>query len=357
MDKATILIVDDTMDNTILLGDILAVQGYHILKAFDGLEVFDVLAENPHPDLILLDIMMPEMDGLEVCEKLKADPKTKDIPIIFISALSEPGQIVEGLNAGGVDYIGKPFNMQEIIARVKIHMTIRQQHQQLQKQYYEIERLQRIVQKFISQKALESIEATLDSESAILTPPEFETMTIMFTDIANFTTISERVNPKTLISDLLIYMNILSWVVHEHNGQIDKFLGDGLFAFFENAQDALNAAYDIQQELLKFNVEQTETEHEPFYTRIGLATGDILQTTLGFDDRFEYTTIGDRVNTASRLQSKAPIGGIMMDEATYLAVGEPQNVAPDKILLKGKQEAEQTFAITPEAISVAANSN
>jgi len=350
MDKATVLIVDDLMDNVNLLADMLDTQGYHVLKAFNGREVFEVLAKNPHPDLILLDVMMPEMDGLAVCTKLKSDPETEEIPVIFLSALNEPKQIIAGLNVGGVDYIGKPFHMQEIIARVKTHVILRQQHQQLQKQYYEIERLQRIVQKFISQRALQSIEANLEADELSLDEPEFETMTIMFTDIAGFTAISASVNPKTLISDLLVYMNTLSGVVHEHNGQIDKFLGDGLFAFFEDAHDAFNAAFAIQRELLSFNSEQVQNGRKAFYTRIGLATGDILQTTFGFDDRFEYTTIGDRVNIASRLQAEAPIGGVMMDESTYQAVGQPENAVQDKIALKGKQEAEQTYVISPEHI-------
>lgn len=350
MVKPLVLVADDNINNTEMLSDMLAFHGYQILQAYNGIEVFERIAENPLPDLILLDVMMPGMDGIDVCKKLKSESETRDIPVVFLSALNESEHIIKGLEAGGVDYIGKPFRLQEVLARVKTHITVRMQHLQLKEQYFEIERLQRTVRKFISQKALESIQAQLENKDTNPEEPEFETMTVMFTDIADFTAISEHTNPKVLIADLLIYMNTLSEAVHQNNGQIDKFLGDGVFAFFEDANDALNAAIDIQREIVKFNAEQEQNGRNPFRTRIGLATGDILQTTFGFNDRFEYTTIGDRVNTASRLQSESPIGGVIMDEATFIAVGQPKNLIQDKIILKGKQEAEQTYAIAPEDI-------
>lgn len=170
-------------------------------------------------------------------------------------------------------------------------------------------------------------------------------MTIMFTDVAQFTSISEVSDPEILMGDLVIYMNILSWVIHNHNGQIDKFPEDGIFAFFEDTNDAFNAGLDIQRELLKFNAEQEQHERAKFLTRIGLATGRILQATLGFDDRLEHTMIGDCVNTAARLQGKALVGGILMDETTYIAIGQPNCTAQAAIALKGKIKLEQTYAI------------
>jgi class 3 adenylate cyclase len=172
----------------------------------------------------------------------------------------------------------------------------------------------------------------------------------MFTDVADFTSISEIVDPKDLMADLIVYMNTLSWVVHKHGGEIDKFLGDGLFAFFADASQAFAAAKEIQLELAKFNDSQVKQEHKPFLTRIGLATGHILQTTLGFGDRLEHTIIGDRVNTAARLQSKAPVGGILIDKATYIAIGSPDTLIQDKVELKGKANLETAYAIQPENI-------
>jgi adenylate cyclase len=350
MEKQSILIVDDAITNTKLLAGILKSRGYHVMIANGGLEALELLETQEAPDLIILDVMMPDLDGFEVCRRLKENPRLEAIPVIFASALSEPEHVVTGLEVGGVDYIGKPFNMAEILARVKIHMTMRSQQRELQAQYQEIERLQRVVRKFLSDSAWQSIEADLGINQSVHQSANFESMTLMFTDVAQFTTISEGTDPELLMADLVIYMNVLSWVIHSHNGQIDKFLGDGIFAFFEDANDALNASIDIQRELLKFNAEQEEHEREMFLTRIGLATGRILQATLGFDDRLEHTIIGDRVNTAARLQGEAPVGGVLMDEPTYIAVGQPDISLQDSIELKGKANLEQIYAILPEDI-------
>lgn len=355
MPNPTILIVDDNPSNTTMLSDILAVYDYETLVAGNAQEVFSLLDNRQFPDLILLDVMMPDIDGFELCRRLKIDSRTEDIPIIFMSALQETEHIVKGFEAGAVDYIGKPFKMVEVMARVKTHIKTRMQQVQLQAHYNEIERLQRVLRKFLSQSAWRSIEADLGINQAAAPELRYETATIMFTDVAQFTSISENLEPEQLMADLIVYMNTLSWVVHKHRGEIDKFLGDGLFAFFENASDALDTAIEIQQELLKFNDMQQQAGREVFLTRIGLATGRILQTTLGFGDRLEHTIIGDRVNTAARLQAKAPIGGILMDNPTYLAAASPENTNEDAIELKGKAKLETTHAMIPEKIHIVPN--
>jgi adenylate cyclase len=350
MHISTVLIVDDSSANTTMLAEILGQHGYQTLVAESAKAVFELLNQGRIPDLILLDVMMPDMDGFELCRRLKIDSRTEDIPIIFMSALNETKDIVEGFEAGAVDYIEKPFKIVEALARVKTHINTRIQQQQLQAHYNEIERLQRVLRKFLSQSAWRSIEADLGINQAAAPELRYETATIMFTDVAAFTSISEALEPEQLMADLIVYMNTLSWVVHKHKGEIDKFLGDGLFAFFEDASEALEAATEIQQELFKFNDMQRQAKREVFLTRIGLATGRILQTTLGFGDRLEHTIIGDRVNTASRLQAKASIGGILMDEATFLAAGSPENTIQDAIELKGKAKLESTYAMLSEAI-------
>jgi len=123
--KADILVVDDTRENLRLLVRMLAESGYKVRPTASG-DMALTAAQISPPDLILLDIMMPEMDGYVVCERLKADPLTRDIPVIFISALEETVNIVRGFAVGGVDYITKPFQNEEVLARVKTHLTIRQ---------------------------------------------------------------------------------------------------------------------------------------------------------------------------------------------------------------------------------------
>jgi|GEM_PF-6214683 len=351
MQGTNILVVDDSIENTFLISEVLKMEGYSIDVAYSGQKALEIIAQDNKFDLIILDIMMPEMNGLEVCQILKSQGETKDIPVIFMSSLSDSENIVTGLRAGGVDYIAKPFNVDEVLARVKTHVTIRLQQEKLQEQYTEINRLQEVLKKFVSQNTWQNIEADSDIDTLTKAPPKFETATVMFTDIADFTTISEAVSPAILIKQLADYMSLLSEIIHRHDGQIDKFLGDGLFAFFESAVNARLAAIEIQQKLFAFNEEQLAADNHALLTRIGLATGEILQVTLGFNDRLEHTLIGDRVNTAARLQSEAPSGGIVMDETTYRNVGEQDVASARELLLKGKTNPELSYILAPDYIA------
>lgn len=130
--QATILIVDDLKQNVDLLGDLLEKTGHHILKATSGESALAIVHQTP-PDLVLLDINMPVMTGYEVCQTLQADELTRHIPVIFISALDQPKHILQGFEVGGVDYISKPFNFQEVMARVRTHLTLAEQRKEIER--------------------------------------------------------------------------------------------------------------------------------------------------------------------------------------------------------------------------------
>ncbi len=137
--KGDILIVDDTPDNLLLLSQILSGRGYKVRAVTSGAQALDAVQATP-PDLILLDIMMPEMNGYEVCERLKADEQTRDIPVIFISALGDTEAKINAFTAGGVDYVTKPFHFREVVARVETHLALRNLQRQLQDANRKLER-------------------------------------------------------------------------------------------------------------------------------------------------------------------------------------------------------------------------
>jgi adenylate cyclase len=345
----TILVVDDNEANRVYLRELLETQSYIVLEAVSAKEALKVL-ESSRPSLILLDIMMPEMSGLELSKILKADSQTRAIPIIFLTALGDSADIVRGFDAGAVDYIAKPFNIREILARIQTQLQLEQQRSSLQESLTQLVRLQRMMNQYITKAARESIEDAVFGDDSQLVQPSRKTLTVMFTDIANFTTFSEALDPETLINSLTIYMSILTQIVHLRGGEVDKFLGDGMMAYFENAQEAFLAAIEIQIALKSFNQEQEDSGQSRFDTRIGMATGSVVQAHFGFDGRRELTIMGDRVNTAARLQGHAPLGGILVDAASYENAGNPSYSFSKTYTLKGKQQNEISYAFEADIL-------
>lgn len=344
--NATVLIIDDNPMNVDMLDTILRVQGYATKTVLRSQEALDITREL-QPDIILLDITMPVMDGFQVCRALKADEDTKDIPVIFISALSATDDKVKAFEAGGVDYITKPFQMEEVVARVDNHLTISRQNAELEQRYTEIQGLQGILRSFLSQSAWESMNVDFGSSDITYTP-HYETMTIMMSDVAGFTKLTEQLEPNDLVASLSLYMSMCTRIIYQFNGEVDKYLGDGIFAFFRSASDAVQASLRIQGRLETFNKQQEARGLIPMPTRIGLATGKVLLALIGTTMRREYSLLGDRVNTAARLQSVGKVGLVAIDEATYQAANQPEFVSQHEFSLKNKEAEERVYFLQPK---------
>lgn len=346
-----VLIVDDKAENLSLLSEMLGGHGYEVRAALSGSMALTAAAASP-PDIILLDVNMPEMDGYEVCRRLKADPRTADIPVIFISVLAELEDKVAAFDAGGVDYIVKPFHVQEVLARVGTQLLLHRQRRQLARQraelserYQEILELHAAMREYLSDRAWESIARSSSPDGP--PPPAREVLTILVSDIAGFVRLSEQLAPGPLVADLSLYLATVTQALHRRGGQVDKYLGDGVLSFFKDAGAAVHAAHDIHRELAAFNGRQREAGRPTFPTRLGLATGPVLLASIGARGRREFTLLGDRVNVASRLQAEAAPGGILMDAATWEAAGRPADATPQRVALRGKQEPEQAYAVAP----------
>jgi class 3 adenylate cyclase len=342
-----VLIVDDKAENLELLSSMLSREGYEVRAAING-EMALMGAESSPPDIILLDVSMPEMDGYTVCQKLKADPRTADIPVIFISVLTDPEAKVAAFDAGGVDYIAKPFHVQEVLARVGTQLLLHRQRrelarhrQELSDRYLQILSLHAVLRDYLSDRAWESIASSVSPDAP--PPPAREVLTILVSDIAGFVRLSEQVEPGPLVADLSLYMATVTQAVYRREGQVDKYLGDGVLAFFKSAAAALGAAHDIQREVLAFNARQREQRRPVFSTRLGLSTGPVVLASIGSSGRREFTLIGDRVNVAARLQAEARPGGILMDAGTWEAAGRPSSAVARMLQIKGKQDAEQVY--------------
>ena len=273
--KGDILIVDDTLANLRVLSSMLTEQRYKVRGVSNGPMALTV-ARSATPDLILLDINMPDMDGYEVCRHLKEEEKTRDIPIIFISALNEVTDKIQAFTAGGVDYVTKPFQFEEVLARVETHLVLRRLQKQLQVANIELERrvdertselveLNRALERFVPREFLSILKK--ESISGVSLGDQVEqTMTVMFSDIRDFTPLSERMSPQENFNFLNSVLSRVGPIIRQCHGFVDNYMGDAIMALFpEKAEYALQAAIDMLREVSAQSGRHQETNDQQIW--------------------------------------------------------------------------------------------
>jgi two-component system sensor histidine kinase ChiS len=363
--KGNILVVDDTPANLRLLSNMLTEQGYKVRSVINGAMALTATRAAP-PDLILLDINMPEMNGYQVCQTLKAEAQTRDIPIIFISALDETADKVQAFTIGGVDYITKPFQLEEVLARVETHLKLRYLQQQLRQANDELERrvqertaelvaLNAALERFVPREFLSFLRRESIAEVRLGDQVQQE-MTILFSDIRNFTARSERLSPQENFGFLNAYLGLVSPIIHRHGGFIDKFLGDGLMALFPtSAADAVEAAIAMHQEVARYNCHLAAEGSQPIQIGVGMHWGSLMLGIIGEAQRLQGTVISDAVNIASRLEglTKRYRVPILISEQTLQALGDPARYNCrflDRVQVKGKTELISVFEVQVEKL-------
>ena len=304
-----ILIVDDTPENIDVLGGVLS--QYKRIVALNGEKALQrALSKNP-PDLILLDIMMPGMDGYEVCRRLKADERTRDIPVIFVTAKGEVEDETQGFELGAVDYIIKPISPSIVQARVKTHLTLKLAREELMRQQAETERLLlNILPRPIAERLKQGETVIADS---------YAEATILFADIVGFTILSEQMPPPQLLILLNVVFSLFDTLAEKYGLEKIKTIGDaymvvgGLPAPHPDHIEAVACmALAMQAEIAEF---QTGSR-QPIDIRIGIATGQVVAGVIG-TKKFSYDVWGDTVNTASRMESHSSPGRIHVTESVY----------------------------------------
>ncbi len=358
--KGDILIVDDTPANLRLLAGMLSEQDYRVRPVSDGESALKAVQASA-PDLILLDINMPGMNGYEVAQKLKHVKATSDIPIIFISALNEVLDKVKAFDSGGVDYITKPFQFEEVLARVETHLTLRQLRHQLQQANQVLEarvqeRTEELVElnqslgRFIPHVLLDILNKDSIVDVGLGDHVQGE-MAVMFSDIRGFTALSESLTPEESFRLLNDYLGIVGPVIRENHGFVDKYLGDGLMAIFpENPEDAVRAAIAMQSALKNFNHKLGEQGLVPLRVGIGINTGDVTLGMLGEEQRIQGTAISDVVNVASHLEglTKQYDINIAVCQGTMKSVqksGEHNFRFIDRVRAKGRMGTMNVFEV------------
>ncbi len=349
--RRSVLLVDDSPINLEILKG--ALEDFYVLHtAADGQEAI-ASARNNRPDLILLDIMMPDMNGYQVCKRLKEHPNTRRIPVIFITALTESENKTEGFEAGGVDYVVKPFDVEEIRARVKTHISLKLANEALERQKVLFQDLSQKISRYISPEVYSSIfqgkrEAKIESER--------KKLTVFFSDIADFTGTTEKMQPEELSELLNNYLVEMTHIALSYGATIDKYIGDAIMAFFgdpeshgviNDAVACVKMALAMQSRIKSLQMKwRNHGIAKPFSVRMGINTGHCTVGNFGSDKLMMYTIIGGEVNIASRLQSAADPGEILISPETYALVkGEIRCEKAEITPLKGVPFPIQTYRV------------
>ncbi|WP_373537530.1 adenylate/guanylate cyclase domain-containing protein [Microcoleus sp.] len=357
---ATILVVDDKPDNVRLLSTILTEQGYQVRKALNGKRALATVQEFP-PTLILLDIMMPEMNGYEVCTQLKASPKTCLIPVIFLSALDDASDKVKAFDVGAVDYITKPFQDKEVLARVANQLIIQNQQRLLQEQTKQLEGCVEQLQNEIKDRQTVELALRLaqnKSDHLLLNilpaaivenlkkgegyaAERFESATVLFADIVDFTSLAARISPLELVNFLNKIFSKFDELTEKHGLEKIKTIGDAYMVagglpvpMADHVGAIANMALDMQDAIADF---KTDTG-EPIQIRIGISTGPVVAGVIG-TKKFIYDLWGDTVNVASRMECQGLPGYIQVTSAVCEQLKE-RYVLEERgaIAVKGKGE-------------------
>jgi adenylate cyclase len=357
-----ILVVDDVPDNVDILQMRLESQGYEVVTAGDGVEALEqtrVLL----PDLALLDIMMPKLDGIAVVKRLKADPSLPFIPVILVTAKADAADVIAGLEAGGDDYLTKPVDHAALSARVRamlrikaLHDTVQAQARQLEEQaaelaawnktleervaaqISEIERIGRL-KRFLAPQIAETI---LSSGGEAMLESHRRDVVVLFCDMRGFTALAETSEPEDLMAILREYHGALGPLIQRYEGTLDRFTGDGMLVVFNDplpcpdpALRAVRLAVEMRNAVAALARSWAVRGYEIGFG-IGIAQGYATIGQIGFEGRFDYTAIGTVTNVAARLCAEARDGQILVTQRVGAAIAAGAELeALGTVALKG----------------------
>jgi adenylate cyclase len=337
-EQASILIVDDLPQNVRLLEAILAPRGYRVSAAHSGREALAMVADEAI-DLVLLDILMPEMDGYEVCRALRAEPETSFLPVVMITASGEQEKVA-AIEAGADDFIAKPFDQAELLARVKSLVRIKRYHDTIERQAAELAAWNRELEQRVAEQveALERMarlrrflspqlaELVLSSGDDSFLNSHRREITVVFCDLRGFTSFAETVEPEDVMAVLGEYHAALGDIVYRFDGTLERFIGDGLMVIFNDplpCTDAPERAVRMALAMRGRVAELGEGWSRHGYDLdfgVGIAQGHATLGRIGFEGRADYTAIGSVTNLAARLCAEAGGRQILVSQRVFAAI-------------------------------------
>jgi len=343
-----VLIVDDDPFNLDLLGQELAEQSYVIERAHDGQECLEKV-ESFLPDVIVLDYMMPKMNGIEVVKHLKQDERFKGIPVVLLTAKGSLRDKVEGLDAGADDYVAKPFDALELLARVRSMIRIKQMHDALEEwnqtlaskvraQVEEIQRMNRFRRYLPPQVA----DTLLKSDEEMFFKGHRREITAVFLDLRGFTAFSDSVEPEEVMDLLRTYHSEMGDLIFKFEGTLERFTGDGIMVFFndpipspDHTKRAVCMTLEMRARMKELRAKWLKEGHDRDLG-VGLTRGYATLGNIGFEGRMDYGALGNVINLASRLSDAAAGGQILTNQRTLSRIEDIVEAEPvDDLDLKG----------------------
>jgi adenylate cyclase len=354
---ARILVVDDVPENVRLLEALLAPRGYDVISATDGRAALE-LAESAKPDLVLLDVVMPQLDGYGVCRRLRERETTAVLPVIMLTASDGPEK-TKAIEAGADDFIAKPFNHDELFARVRSLLRIKRYHdtikelnrtleERVQTQVDELERLQRL-QRFLSPQLAEAIVSSGDE--SILSSHRRQ-VAMFFVDLRGWTSFVDAVEPEELMRVLSEFHETIGRLVRRFDATVGFIEGDGVQLFFNDPIEIPDAALRavrlgsaLRQEMAKLTPRWRKRGYDLDFGA-GIALGYATCGEVGFEGRSDYAAIGAVTNLASRLADEATGGQILIEQRLYAEVEDDVEVEPvGEVTLAGFQRPVSAFNV------------
>ena len=369
-----ILVVDDVPKNVKLLADLLGAKGFAAITAASGPEALERVAAE-RPDLILLDVMMPGMSGYEVCQAVRADPAHAMLPIVLVTALDPGQERVKGLEAGADDFLTKPVNQAELLARVRSLLRIKSLYDEVQRQKAElsdwnrtleqrvaegVEQLERVgrLKRFFSPQLAEAIVA---GGAADPLQSHRREITVVFLDLRGFTAFTETAEPEEVMGVLGEYQAAMGRLILAHEGTLERFTGDGIMVFFNDPLPIPDAAPRAARMALA--MQRAVTQLAQGWRRrgyelgmgVGIAQGFATIGGIGFSGRIDYGAIGTVTNLAARLCGEAAGGEILVSQRVCAALdGQVPNEPAGEFVLKGFHRPVPAFRVLEVAGSDAA---
>ncbi|MCY7387293.1 MAG: response regulator [Burkholderiales bacterium] len=360
-----ILVVDDHEGNRRLLVDLLTVHGYTLRAANDGASCL-VAVTDEAPDLILLDVIMPGMDGFEVCRTLRLDPQHRMLPIVMVTALDPNQERVKGLDAGADDFLSKPIHPPELLARVRSLLRVKHLYDQVEAQAQELaawnvslekrvadevlrsEKLMRL-KRFLSPQLADLIVAGGAEDPLISHRRE---IAVVFIDLRGFTTFAEATAPEVVMQALREFHAAMGHLVDQYGGTLERFTGDGMMVFFNDPvtiADPAKRAVDMAVAMCRAVGElSTQWQAKGFAldAGIGVALGVATLGAIGFEQRIDYGAIGTVTNLAARLCAEAPGGEIYVSQRVHAEIDATYATEPlGDITLRGLTATQRAYRL------------